>query len=474
VIGNRPANVPITNYIQGLSSDNNSVDRKLIDFSWSYKFNDAWKIHNGVTATFDNINFTQSYFAGSFDQNQNIGLVPWFGKRTSQGYNSFLDLTGEFNTYGIDHKVLFGTDHYLLDYTDIGYTNQFGNVALQNIYNPSSITWLDPFTSNASVTQQAKQVSDWTQAATATWNGVYLQDQMKIMQKFHLLLGGRYDWAESNGGAIIAVENPGFTLRRSTVKDQKFSPRVGLVYDATDWLAIYGNYVESLGNAGGYGAVTFNFDATGLGSPLHASSSSSYEGGIKVQAFDKRLMSTLAFFEIDKSNMATRDLSSSNPFAMANTGKARSRGIEFDVTGAVTKDLSIIGSYAYTDARFISNNDGLQGNLLANVPRNSGSIWAKYQLLPEHLSVGLGGNFRGDRQGDNQNTFLMPGYATMDTFIAYNFKVMGRSKLTTQLNVNNILDKRYFINSNVYDATPTLGVMPGQPITIMGSIRLEY
>jgi iron complex outermembrane receptor protein len=116
----------------------------------------------------------------------------------------------------------------------------------------------------------------------------------------------------------------------------------------------------------------------------------------------------------------------------------------------------------------------LQGNTLANVPKNSGSIWAKYQLIPEQLSMGLGGNFRGTRQGDNQNTFVMPGYATMDTFIAYNFKFMGRSKLTTQLNVNNILDKRYFINSNVYDATPTLGIMPGQPLTVMGSIRLEY
>jgi len=68
----------------------------------------------------------------------------------------------------------------------------------------------------------------------------------------------------------------------------------------------------------------------------------------------------------------------------------------------------------------------------------------------------------------------MPGYATMDAFIAYNFKVMGRSRLTTQLNVNNILDKRYFINSNVYDSDPRLGIMPGQPLSFIGSIKLEF
>ncbi len=473
-IGNKPANIPITNNVGGLSSDKANVDRKLVDFSWSYKFNDAWKIRNGVTATFDDINFA-NYFGTSYDANwnslnlaeQGMGLNPWFDKRTSQGYNSFLDLTGEFNTYGVDHKVLFGTDHYLLDYKDMGFVNGWAPVAIQNIYNPSSITWQGPLTSG-------QQAPDWTSVGTATWNGVYLQDQLKIMEKLHLLLGGRYDWVGANGGTMtLAYAPPGSTLsgvNRTTVNDQKFSPRVGLLYDVTHWLAVYGNYVESLGNAGAYGAVSLD----GNGMPLHASRSSSYEGGLKVQAFDKRLLSTLAFFEIDKSNMATRDLSSPNPNAMTNTGAARSRGIEFDVTGEITKDLSLIGSYAYTEARFISNNDGLQGNLLANVPKNSGSLWAKYQLLPEHLSVGLGGNFRGARQGDNANTFVMPGYATMDTFIAYNFKLMGRSKLTTQLNVNNILDKRYFINSNVYDSDPRLGIMPGQPLMVMGSIRLEY
>jgi iron complex outermembrane receptor protein len=246
-------------------------------------------------------------------------------------------------------------------------------------------------------------------------------------------------------------------------------------------VTVYGNYVESLGNAGGYGAVTFTFPDGAHGIPLHASASSSYEAGLKVQAFDKRLMSTLAFFEIDKTNMATRDTSSPITSAMVNAGTARSRGIELDITGKVTNDLSLIGSYAYTDARFTSSNidsfggnQGVAGNMLANVPKNSGSIWAKYQLLPEHLSVGLGGNFRGARQRDNQNTFVLPGYATMDTFIVYNFKVMGPSKLTTQLNVNNILDNRYFINSNIYDAVPALGVMPGQPLMVMGSIQLEY
>jgi hypothetical protein len=75
-----------------------------------------------LAATWDDINFA-NYFGSinalsDITSQQGIGLVPWFVKRTSQGYNSFLDLNGEFDTYGIQHKVLLDTDHYLLDYSD--------------------------------------------------------------------------------------------------------------------------------------------------------------------------------------------------------------------------------------------------------------------------------------------------------------------------------------------------------------------
>ncbi len=480
-LGNKPADLPTNNYLIGAGPyDQDTVNREVGQFKWSYKFNDQWKISNGLTATWDAINFSSYNADLPYDANgnqlnnfvpPNLLLSPFHDKRRSQTYNSFLDLTGEFSTYGVQHKILFGTDHYLTDFSDQGFVNGFNPVLSQNANNPSQVTWLGTYTSYAQVAQQGP---DWTSVGTAQWNGIYLNDQMKIMDKIHLLLGGRYDWATANGGQnVLEYDAPGtglMSFTRQTTRDEKFSPRVGLAYEAAPWLSVYGNYVEALGNAGQFGPVSL--DPNGV--PLHAQRSASYEGGLKVQAFDKRLISTLAFYEVNKANIAVQAENTANYTLTTNGGKARSRGIEFDISGAVTDQLNIIGSYAYTDARFIDNSAGLQGNTLANVPKNSGSIWAKYQLIPNQLSMGLGGNFRGTRQGDNLNTFVMPGYTTMDTFIAYRFNVMGRSKLTTQLNVYNILDKRYFINSNVYDATPTLGVNPGQPLTLIGSIRLEY
>jgi iron complex outermembrane recepter protein len=51
---------------------------------------------------------------------------------------------------------------------------------------------------------------------------------------------------------------------------------------------------------------------------------------------------------------------------------------------------------------------------------------------------------------------------------SYAWKV-GGSKLTTQLNVNNLLDKNYYPASFGRDA-----IEVGAPRTFMGSIRVEY
>jgi iron complex outermembrane receptor protein len=159
--------------------------------------------------------------------------------------------------------------------------------------------------------------------------------------------------------------------------------------------------------------------------------------------------------------------------------KQRSQGIELDVTGQVTDKLSLIGSYAFTDARVLVDHGGdTAGNRMPNVPEHSGSLWVKYDVngykLQEGFSLGVGGVAAGARQGDFANSFLLPGFVRMDAFAAYKMKV-GPTKVTTQFNIRNLLDKNYYEstdpNSNV---TPRLGVAPGAPLAAIGSIRVEF
>jgi iron complex outermembrane receptor protein len=314
---------------------------------------------------------------------------------------------------------------------------------------------------------------DWTSVGTTKWNGLYAQDEISLLRNVHLLVGGRYDWTEAQAGSItLEYADPGSTLNdvvRTRASGSKFSPLVGLTYQPLSWLSFYGNYVSALGTWGTSNVIAVDVD----GHPLPAQQSHSYEGGVKIETLGGRLRSTLAVFDLTKTHVATRDLSSPDPTALLAIGEAHSTGVEFDISGTLTPRLSVIGSYAYTDAKFSKDNNGFEDLLIANVPRHSGSLWLRSELIRQKLSAGAGVFARGRRQGDNENTFHLPGYATIDAFASYSFK-FERGRLTPQVNFVNLLDKRYFLNTNVYDAYPRLGIMPGQPFTVVGSVRWEF
>ena len=180
------------------------------------------------------------------------------------------------------------------------------------------------------------------------------------------------------------------------------------------------------------------------------------------------MLATLAFYDITKQNVLTPVPGTTFSRAL---GEVRSRGAEFDVTGKLTEQWSMIGNYAYTDTRVLKDNGGTQGNRFINVPPNSGSIWTKYDLDHGSLqgfSLGTGLFKRGQRNGDLANTFKLPGYMRWDASVAYSFRQFG-PKITTQLNAYNLLNKHYFDR-----AGSNLDVHYGEPLTFLGSVRVEY
>lgn len=472
-IGNRPADIPITLYLGGDIGDRANVRRNVLDFNGSYQLSPNWNIRGSVAAAFDDIDFEQ-FFGGSLNEAPgptfgDFTNIPWFDKRRSTGENAALDLNGHFRTVGLTHNLLLGTDYYNVDFSDRGFVNGWAPVDTMNIF-ASVFRRSTAYGAHAAL---AATPPDWTSIGTTKWHGLYVQDQIALLKNVHLLVGGRYDWTKTQAGSItLEYADPGSTLNdvvKTDASESKFNPLVGLTYQPLSWLSFYGNYVSSLGTWGTSNVIAIDIE----GHPLPAQQSRSYEGGIKIETLGGRLRSTLAVFDLTKTHVATRDLSSPDPTALRAIGEAHSSGVEFDISGTLTSRLSVIGSYAYTNAKFSKDNNGLQDLLIANVPRHSGSLWLRSEVIRQKLSAGAGVFARGQRQGDNENTFQLPGYATIDAFAAYSFN-LERGRLTPQVNFVNLLDKRYFLNTNVYDAYPRLGIMPGQPFSVIGSVRWEF
>lgn len=413
-IGNRPLPSPIhrTYVIPGSAE---TFKGPLVEFNWSYKFNDAWKLRNGITAVFITNDYVETF---PFTPAGNV--LPLFlgiGRSHRDSYTAFFDINGHFNAFGGKHNLLIGADtHYLRETYD---QRDVTDLQFDNVFNP-----VPP---RVDLTALKEAPHNDVQDSRNQWYGIYFQDQITFFDKFHLLGGGRYDWAEVASASAFEEGSSLKNLQLSALRDEKFTPRVGIVYQPWHWLSLYGNYVESFGANNGR-------SSTGL--PFAPQTATQYEGGLKTELLDGRLTGTLAFYHITKKNLLTADPTTLNPLDQRTVGEARSQGIEFDLAGQITDKLSFIATYAFTDARITKDFNGNQGKRLRLVPEHAGSFWLKYAPT-ERFSMGTGVYVTSERQGNTANSFQLPGYARWDAMAAYRFNIR-KSRLIAQVNINRL------------------------------------
>ncbi|MCX7068014.1 MAG: TonB-dependent receptor [Methylococcales bacterium] len=474
VIGNRPASIPISRSLDDSNTPKSNFNQVQLNSLFNHKFNDDWAVHSRFLASFDNarqtfVNPTPAFDpATALDQTTGIMQRNVFGEKDSgEKYATNLDLTGKFNLGFSKHEVLLGTDFYR-SFHNYGWNGfyQTSDPALAiNIYQP---TYGIPKSVFDTALRTAEQPIN-RNVFYNQWEGIYFQDQITLWDKLHIMGGGRYDWTETGRGRGDSYAAASDALLTARHFDSGFSPRVGILYEPIKEFSIYGNWTTSFGANNGVSST---------GTSFKPQIGEQFEAGVKTSLFDNRLLGTLAYYHVTKDNLLTPDLSTPDPTDSKSTGRQRSQGVEMDITGQITDALSVIGSYAYTDARVTHDNGGYQGKRLSNVPENAGSLWVKYDFSHykplNGFSMGLGGVVAGQRQGNIDNTFQLPGYVRMDMFAAYSFKVQ-KSKVTAQFNIRNLLDKRYYESTDPEsNVSPALGVAPGAPLMATGSLRVEF
>ncbi|MDE2180435.1 MAG: TonB-dependent receptor [candidate division NC10 bacterium] len=464
-IGTRPAPIPISRFLGDRTDDDGRFDHAdsdnvVLELGWSHHFSPGWTLSQQFLM--DRNDYFNDYFPPMRLLEDNRTLERGFGKGLVHlhSYGTNLDVTGRVEGWG-GHTALIGVEYYRFDLTTPKLSFFFSPPFSPPPPFVPPIDIFNPIYGRAQIPQNL--APNLFIRFHESWYGAYLQDQIDLKHGFHLLVGGRYDVATvSNGFSTVTPNMP--ILDRT---DQAFSPRVGLLYQPWPWVSVYGNFVKSIGPTAGFSVV---------GRPFEAERATQYEVGVKAAPLGGRLTATVALYRITKRNILSTD--PSNPVSRVPIGEARSRGIELDVGGQLTDHWSVIGSYAYTDTRITEDTlGGNQGHRLPDVPLHSGSLWSWYRIERgafSGLDVGAGVFAAGLRQGDEQSSFQLPGYARMDAAATYHWR-WGPSRLTARLNIVNLLNQRYFESSNITDIltrNPRLGIIPGAPLTVLGSIEV--
>ncbi|ATQ68811.1 TonB-dependent siderophore receptor [Methylosinus sp. 3S-1] len=458
-VGGAPANIPASRYLQEPFLNTNAPDRldkKRIAYDWTYDFSKDWSLTNRLAYT-NAGNGLADTFGGVF--NPVTGVLTrsanFFPGYTDKNFTTNLDLKGKFVTGPLQHSTLVGFD-YFNTFTPL-YTSYFNILPSTNIYAPIYWTQMNRY-QNPSFNQIGQK-----------WTGVYGQDMISFLDdSVHVLLGGRYDWAETSANTS---RTSAYAAQASytTYYNKAFSPRVGVAYQPLPWVTVYGNFSRS-----------FGLNSTDVqGRPIAPQRAEQWEGGVKAELLDKRLTMSLVYFDLVKSNVAARD-----PNNSANTmliGKARSQGIEFDLNGRIDDNWSVIANYTHDDVRTLVGESVdpasqltkqrlVAGYKLPASPRNYGNLWVKYDADGAFAGFSLGGGISvvESSLGDNANSFVLPGYTLLDGMIAYTTKIEGYN-VTAQLNVKNLTDVAYYPTS---DSRTT--IQTGTPRTFLGSLRVEF
>ena len=322
--------------------------------------------------------------------------------------------------------------------------------------------------------------SDFNTSSKTDQYGLYIQDQIKLPYDVHVMGGIRYQYIDQDHDVQDAV-----------------TPRVGILWQPKKWLSLYANYLEGFGaNTSGARA----FVRTGVFTSVAPTSASQYEGGIKAQFFDGKLRANLAYYDLTKTNVAVTDLTIDPNTrrqracgglpgsCTAALGEVRSRGPELDITGEILPGWNVVATWSNTDIIVTKTNtdneqiNGISpGGRLPNVPRNTGSLWSSYEVQNgdyKGLTFGGGATLRdgllpNENFGSGTGGYKVPGYATFDLMAGYS-RQLGDAKVSVQLNVNNLLDKRYFTSFTGLSSQLGSWADFGTPRTFMGQVSVQY
>ncbi|MGI0484072.1 TonB-dependent siderophore receptor [Pantanalinema rosaneae CENA516] len=415
--------------------DKNDRYALRLGYTLEHNFSSNWQLRNAFRATLSRTPQNSLFPSALLDDERTLERGLFSTKDQSQD-NYMLDtsVVGTFKTGSVGHKLLFGID------------------LNRDVYAASSREFvLDPIDLFDPQYRRSNKlfVAEYPREPYITNSlGIYLQDQIDFSPNWKLLLGGRFD--------IVNQKIDFDDGSESSQQDEVFSPRVGLVYQPTDFLSLYASYsrsfLQNLGTA---------FDNR-LFKPERGTQ---YEVGLKADWLDRRLSTTLAFYQITRSNVLTAD--PANPNFSVQTGEQRSRGIELDIAGEILPGWKIAAGYAYTNTKITEDNVFAVGNQINNVPESAVSLWTTYEIQTgslRGLGFGLGIFYVGKRQGDLDNSFEVPSYTRTDATLFYR-----RDNLRIGLNVENLFDVRYFET-----AESSLRVYYGAPFTIRGTISWTF
>ncbi len=346
------------------------------------------------------------------------------------------DFNTKFEALGVRHAFISG-----IDISQEKKTQYAALSAAQGGVNltKSTTTFGTPY-DGASIDESQRSLRT-SNEFTANAFGVYVQDLVQVAPHWKVLGGLRYDKMRGSYDAF-GIPNNATSPVTTTSYEQRISAlskRFGVLYQPDALQSFHFSYGTSFNTSGD----TYSYNA--LSANTDPEESENIEFGAKIDSADKRFTTRLAIFRATKKNERNTDPDTAATRLLL-SGKRHTAGFEIDVSGRLTPQWEIYGSYMWmpvakvdeaASATTVGNRVGDRPGLS---PKHSGTVWTTYQLTPQ-WRLGGGLNFRSAQAPADVTApaWEAPAFLTADLMAEYTIN----QQFTVRANLSNLTNKVY-------------------------------
>ncbi|MCC8685967.1 ferric-rhodotorulic acid/ferric-coprogen receptor FhuE [Xanthomonas campestris] len=388
------------------------------DNGWTLKANVS---HEKTEAA--NHLFYPFYTIFGFDRATGGGVVPYSGnyltERKADGADVYAE--GPFQLFGREHHLVAGASYNRREFTNNG---TFDFPAPLDTYFGWNGAYPEPNWSPRTVQS----------TGTIKQKAAYVAGRFSLADPLTLLVGARYtDWQIDGRNLDSATQQ----LVPFSDTQTEVTPYAGLVYDINDVWSTYVSYTEI------FNPQTLRDANGGYLDPL---TGKGYEAGVKAAWFDDKLNASLAVFRIEQDNLGVDTggfVPGSSESAYEAANGVVSEGFDFEISGRVTAGWNTTFGASHYTAR-----DDSGTSINTQLPRTTLKLFNSYtpQGAWSDLTVGGGVNWqnRSYYVDPVYGAFQQSAYALVSAFARYRLS----PQFSVQLNVDNLLDKRYYAQFN--------------------------
>ncbi|MEN5316693.1 TonB-dependent siderophore receptor [[Pseudomonas] hibiscicola] len=419
----------------------------------------GWSVKGNISHAVRDTDGSVWYGAAGNPRADGTGVTAYISHFNEHSTMDVFDVNvgGPFQLFGREHELVFGLGQSVrkgesegmdFDYDDAyavvpDWRHWTGNVPVL------PVTRLGRLSSQNELRQRA----------------AYVAARLRLADPLLAVAGARYGSWETRSWAYgyDANGNRNRTTRTGYRPDDMLTPYAGLVFDFNSIFSGYVSYTDIF-KPQNYRDRNGNYLEPVVGNM--------YEAGVKAEFFGGLLNASAAVFEGKQDNVAEIDDSvpvNSLPDgsqAYRSTGKGNKvKGWEIETQGSIGEQWNVSAGFAHT---VIRNKDGVlqrttapQDTFRLNTSWRPGGIDGRFWLgggVTWHSSI-----WNTSTKPDRSKARI-----TQDAFYLVNLAGGYRfnENFSAQLNINNLLDKKYFNNVGFYN-----GVYWGEPRNVTVTLR---